>query len=413
MTADPVRPRPAGRRALRVWMKKAVQSIAATLLVLLGIEAVVRVAKTLRDDWAISSDQWLVTSGELGWSLRPRFDGIALTTPRTFDADGYFTIDTAQVADGSLPRIICLGDSNTFGWGVDAGATFAELVDRRLPTMDVLNLGVIGYSSFQGLRVLKGRGLDLEPAVVIASFNHNDRSYILPDSQVDSLEKFAAIYRDRWRKQALAHVYLLRAGAHGLRKLGWLRDDQAGSEKLDLGTLRSRVPPESYRANLTEMVELTRARNIQLVFILLKDNPALSGYLREGIEALERGDHDQAIDRLSAAVELENGFSDLARLYLSRAYEAIGEHQLAVDVRTLDWRIDSSLGGRPIYLDTDYNRIMTEVAEQHSVPLVDAGSILNTLRDIYSDAVHPNERGHRIIADLLYEELASCCLGAD
>ena len=40
------------------------------------------------------------------------------------------------------------------GYDVAAESTFTEVVDTLLPGVDAINLGVIGYTSWQGRRVL-------------------------------------------------------------------------------------------------------------------------------------------------------------------------------------------------------------------------------------------------------------------
>ncbi len=78
-------------------------------------------------------------------------------------------------------RIICLGDSSTFGWSVGEDETYAyyleRLLNQRYPWgwFDVLNLGVTGYSSRQGRELLSRKAIHLEPDIVIFAFGPNDR----------------------------------------------------------------------------------------------------------------------------------------------------------------------------------------------------------------------------------------------
>ena len=79
-------------------------------------------------------------------------------------------------------RIVCLGDSWTFGANVDQENTYPArleaLLRQRFPDagVDVMNLGVMGYSSFQGRELLRRRALALEPDVVVLAFGMNDSS---------------------------------------------------------------------------------------------------------------------------------------------------------------------------------------------------------------------------------------------
>jgi lysophospholipase L1-like esterase len=96
------------------------------------------------------------------------------------NAQGFREEELAHARPPATFRIVCIGDSWTFGANVAA----AEAYPRRLATLletaypgrsfEVLNLGVLGYTSFQGLRLLERTALDLEPDLVIAGYAMND-----------------------------------------------------------------------------------------------------------------------------------------------------------------------------------------------------------------------------------------------
>ncbi|MBI3819694.1 MAG: SGNH/GDSL hydrolase family protein [Planctomycetes bacterium] len=78
-----------------------------------------------------------------------------------------------EFADRKTPgtkRILCIGDSNTFGIAVSVDETFAHRLQRWLSvrgSYEVINCGVPGYSSFQMLQLLKLRGAEWQPDVII------------------------------------------------------------------------------------------------------------------------------------------------------------------------------------------------------------------------------------------------------
>lgn len=72
-------------------------------------------------------------------------------------------------------RIVLLGDSLAYGWGVDNGLAFADLVERDLgPGVEVINLGVPGYSTDQELWMLQREGQRYAPDLVLECFILND-----------------------------------------------------------------------------------------------------------------------------------------------------------------------------------------------------------------------------------------------
>jgi lysophospholipase L1-like esterase len=97
------------------------------------------------------------------------------------NAHGFRSRDFGTRAPGRV-RIVALGDSSTFGWGVEANEVYTErlreALERRAGAppegVEVLNLGVPGYSTFQGLVLLERTALPLEPDLVTWSFLSND-----------------------------------------------------------------------------------------------------------------------------------------------------------------------------------------------------------------------------------------------
>ena len=117
--------------------------------------------------------------------------------------------------------------------------------------------------------------------------------------------------------------------------------------------VKPRVDEEAYRRNLSYIASETKRLGIPLIFLLLKDNPIQSHYLNEGIEKLTRSDK-MAIEDLILAVDHGNMFSDLARIYLAKAYQTQGNTEKAAEVVISRSPYRSLHGGYPVRLDTVY-----------------------------------------------------------
>jgi len=72
-------------------------------------------------------------------------------------------------------RILLLGDSTAWGWGVNEEQAFATLVERALgPDLEVVNLSVPGYSTDQQVLQLESEGRRYQPDLVLLALVHND-----------------------------------------------------------------------------------------------------------------------------------------------------------------------------------------------------------------------------------------------
>jgi len=77
-------------------------------------------------------------------------------------------------------RILALGNSCTFGWGVENEDTWVCLLDKILDSRlnndnyEVINAGVPGYSSHQGKIEFARKLVDLKPDMVLIMFGWND-----------------------------------------------------------------------------------------------------------------------------------------------------------------------------------------------------------------------------------------------
>jgi len=166
-------------------------------------------------------------------------------------------------------RVLCLGDSITFGWGVryeEAYPTLlAELLRRAQPGREVyvLNSACSGYSAHQGLEMLRRRGLKYRPDVVTIWFGWNDSAVWNGMTDAELARLFA-------REHLLTSSATYRVLSHLLRRGEYESIEEERKEK-DAGL--PRMPLEDYEARLREMVELARANEIspgrgaQVVFI--------------------------------------------------------------------------------------------------------------------------------------------------
>ena len=72
-------------------------------------------------------------------------------------------------------RLLCLGDSTTFGWGVEVQDTFCRRLQEALPPgWETVNLGIPSFNTTQEVRRLERFGLTFQPDIVVLLFDDND-----------------------------------------------------------------------------------------------------------------------------------------------------------------------------------------------------------------------------------------------
>lgn len=64
-------------------------------------------------------------------------------------------------------RIVCLGDSITFGWGVNAEERFTDVLESYFTNVSVINMGVQGYGLDQELLFLIQEGVKYRPDLIL------------------------------------------------------------------------------------------------------------------------------------------------------------------------------------------------------------------------------------------------------
>ncbi len=76
-------------------------------------------------------------------------------------------------------RMLLLGDSITFGWGVDQSEIFPEKLEEVLSAnndnkIEVINSGVAGYNTYQEAQYFLRQGIYFKPDMVVLLFANND-----------------------------------------------------------------------------------------------------------------------------------------------------------------------------------------------------------------------------------------------
>jgi lysophospholipase L1-like esterase len=113
---------------------------------------------------------------ELIPDLRVTFMGSPLATNR----HGFRGPEISEVASPGVMRVVGLGDSIMFGWGVNDDETYLSVFARRLAEMqprircEIVNTAVPGYNTVMEVETLRAKGLRLNPDLVVLGFCGND-----------------------------------------------------------------------------------------------------------------------------------------------------------------------------------------------------------------------------------------------
>jgi lysophospholipase L1-like esterase len=219
----------------------------------------------LRDEFPYIADQ------VLGQLHKPSSDKSWRGSHFGINAQGFRGPELKSSSSPKLFRILCIGDSLTFGTGVEEADTWPRQLEALLRErvkerdVEVVNLSVEGWSSAQYRDAWARFGPELVPDLVIFGWSVNDlpgtsvhlRAHAYPDSPPaqDSLSKL---------KPAAMMRHFSSEWTHRRREERWeeLRDELT----LALGPWRQNATP-SIREELAPLVEEVRASGAKPVLL--------------------------------------------------------------------------------------------------------------------------------------------------
>ncbi|MBP7836171.1 MAG: hypothetical protein KA022_01685, partial [Candidatus Omnitrophica bacterium] len=103
-------------------------------------------------------------------------------------------------------NIICFGDSVTFGYGVNTGEDYPTELAKLLKR-PVINAGVDGDTSAEGLARLKNDVLDKEPYLVLVEFSGNDFIKKVPlDSTMGNIKEMVRQIQEAGAMTAIVDI---------------------------------------------------------------------------------------------------------------------------------------------------------------------------------------------------------------
>jgi hypothetical protein len=154
----------------------------------------------------------------------------------------------------------------------------ARLLDQHPgQRFEVLNFGVLGYSSLQGLRLLKERVLGFHPNIVIIGFAMNDSDVAGSRDKDDvKLTRSSGLTRikeaaETFESYKLLHYLALTVKFHPRIIANYLKEEARSKESsavnYDELEAWTRVSPHDYDANMREMIRLARANRASVVLL--------------------------------------------------------------------------------------------------------------------------------------------------
>jgi len=347
---------------------------------------------------------------ELFWTLRPdlsvKFQQAKLTTSK----DGFRTNPFPQKLDPKETRILVLGASPTFGWGVNDGEEWPAKIQNTLRKSGkkamVYNVAVPGYTTFQGLKLAKRLIPKIKPQYVLIAFILNDMDrfrFFGTDGKTDAdhpVPSYLSIAIGDLRSKSRAFPQLVRLLA-GLRQV----------EELPPPGQR-RVPPEHYLLNLKTLSELAKSQGARPIFLkepvnLPYANDETSQHVSQSQlqEIKNRIRRDNIADALRQAQEIAKAHPADPEIYrvLINAQKAAGQKKEAAKSLARLQYVSNFAGGVAL----KYQGLIQEAATKTNTQLIDVASAFekHTGSYLYNDPVkdsfHPNAAGHELIASLI------------
>ena len=322
-------------------LKNLALAAVSTTIFLFGIELVLRVtqivpARTLE---YVTPAMWNEIPGPL-WPGQGFTDRFKRSLPYTISVNelGFRGPEAhAEKSPGTI-RVLCLGDSYTFGAYVDDTETWPVQLERaldgRLPgqPVEAINTGISGFTIVDELAFLKEHGLDLDPDIVVLAFVLNDLADLTRGTSSREVlrlsieENYASLFgplKKALRQTATYNgLFLLKAG---IRKM---RGNDPTLQQVDI---RHLLDPD-FDAQTLELFDLYESHLLEMKRVLDENSIHLVLMIFPYWEQIARGATDATQNRLKAMADsLGIPVVDLLPVYRRLDPEGKGFFHMPVD----------------------------------------------------------------------------------
>jgi lysophospholipase L1-like esterase len=266
------------------------------------------------------------------------------------DAKGYrISAQNSKVEAKEARTLHILGDSSSFGWGVDFEDSYPQQLAGKLkepsqtPDIIVRNYSTPGFSSYHGRLLLKDKVEIKNGDIVLVSFGSNDSYPSLKSDSVRFQARNSMFGKISWSLNRLLIIKWMRTLIHSL------------PEPRIPKTKNSRVSLEEYQKNLGAIFKAIQQRGGKPHFI----------------SVCNRGDYRDVAEQAARSEDIPfYDFPEIFNPYLSKVHELFPEEFVT-------------------YFDV-YGKILEKETQ---------------LAFLFPDLCHPNAIGHGLMANIIFERL--------
>jgi len=267
-----------------------------------------------------------------------------------------------------LIRVIVLGDSCVFGAGASGDEfTLSRLLEKRLnldlrdSSYEVINAGVPGYTSSQCLLYLKNELLNLSPDTIILYCGWNDIwAYRNPYSNTAAIPFLRSL--SRVMSKSLTFTLFRNKILTPIRnKSHYLLRKQVNNAELLIDDHLKKTTLDIFEENLYRMIQIARQNGVKVLILTIPTSVKMSL-------------PDKVKETFSPHDYWREGFKGFMDMYSS-------VNQVIRNLRLEE-------GAKIIVVDGEFKRFSDQ-----------------EIGVLFSDFVHPNDKGYGIIADIVYLSL--------
>ncbi|QPJ62206.1 MAG: hypothetical protein G3M70_10115 [Candidatus Nitronauta litoralis] len=347
-------------------------------------------------------------SPRLWWKLFPNTQVSFLGIETRTDEYGMRIHPSTPVVANKGPRILCLGDSSTFGWRMDYEDTYPYLLEKALqdslPGVQVFNGGVPGYTSHQNLHQFMQLVDQVEPDYVILYTGNNDVSLAGSNDLQKFKEAESLIGVQEFFNHFLSYQYLKQklVPVKPFKMLGVLSLEEVLKKPVRVGL------PE-FTDNLNQFLEVANKKGIPAFIIIAPSNPG-APYLLEIPNGT--GKVNELVSSAGKFLK-ESNYNEVKKVIV-RLKELAPDYYRTKFIEGQLLKRQGQKGWLPLFeealelhpfpsrLKKAYIQSMIDLGKKMQAPVINANEAFKKspigLDKLMIDGIHPSKEGNRIIS---------------